>query len=349
MFVVNAKSAAIVFAKLFAAVNAEEVVQEALARKAGRVVFIDTPSTEGLAAAVTRLKAEGVAVVLRDHHGCPEPKNDREKQVAAANQALRDLLGDAARISTRDAHPACSGLVEVGEFAAEGTLVVADADADGLTAALKAVGIWYPELDADAAVLDGPAAQRTPDRLSPCAALLTKGFAAVPPFDPKNPGPNQKGMQTLFQRFADAVQGDEAAKAAMAKDAELYEAAVAEAKKLAETAVEVVPGVWLADATALSAKYDVTTFAAAVQSRPGAVVSGVRTRVGPIAAKHGVQISLAVKQERQKEVNLQGLLPAGFESSPDAGIISNTTFLLHVSEAKWQEVVLPALRAKFGD
>lgn len=210
MFFVSAKSSVIVFAKIFAAANAEEVVQEVLARKAGRVVFIDTPSTEGLLAAVTRLKAEGVAVVLRDHHGCPEPKNDREKQVAAANQALRDLLGDAAHISTREAHPACSGLVEVGEFATEGTLVVADADADGLTAALKAVGVWYPELDADAAVLDGPAAKRTPDRLSACAALLTKGFAAVPSFDPKNPGPNQKGMQTLFQRFADAVQGDEA-------------------------------------------------------------------------------------------------------------------------------------------
>lgn len=74
----------------------------------------------------------------------------------------------------------------------------------------------------------------------------------------------------------------------------------------------------------------------------------MRVKMGPIAAKHGVQISLAVKPERQKEVNLQELLPAGFESSPDAGIISNTTFLLHVSEAKWKEVVLPALRAKFG-
>jgi hypothetical protein len=39
-------------------------------------------------------------------------------------------------------------------------------------------------------------------------------------------------------------------------------------------------------------------------------------------------------------------VPAGFTSSPEAGIISNTSFLLHVSEKVWEEIVLPALRVR---
>ena len=80
----------------------------------------------------------------------------------------------------------------------------------------------------------------------------------------------------------------------------------------------------------------------------GAKVTVVRKDAGPIAAAHGVQYSLAVVRKYQEEINLQSMLPSGFESSPAAGIISNVSFLLHVSEKVWEEVVLPALRSRFG-
>ncbi len=86
-----------------------------------------------------------------------------------------------------------------------------------------------------------------------------------------------------------------------------------------------------------------------MESRNGVKVTAQRKSQGPIAAKcGGVQYSLAVTKASQAEVNLQELLPAGFASSPEAGIISNTTFLLHVSESVWNETVLPALQSRFA-
>jgi hypothetical protein len=74
--------------------------------------------------------------------------------------------------------------------------------------------------------------------------------------------------------------------------------------------------------------------------QPGIRVAVQRKTTGPIAAIHGVQYSLAAVD---KTLNLQTLLPKEFVSSPKEGIISNTTFLLHVSEAVWADTVLPAL------
>ncbi|OGH79679.1 MAG: hypothetical protein A3C10_01205 [Candidatus Magasanikbacteria bacterium RIFCSPHIGHO2_02_FULL_48_18] len=71
----------------------------------------------------------------------------------------------------------------------------------------------------------------------------------------------------------------------------------------------------------------------------------VRKDTGPIAGfekkagRPGIQYSLAVPKARQEEVNLQSLLPQGFTSSPASGIISNTSFLLHVSETVWAEKI----------
>jgi len=49
----------------------------------------------------------------------------------------------------------------------------------------------------------------------------------------------------------------------------------------------------------------------------------------------------------QTEVNSQDLLE-GFTSSPERGIISNTTFLLHISQEVWDAQVFPALQVKFA-
>ena len=120
-----------------------------------KVLFIDTPITPATVEAVEKLKAERFQVIFRDHHGIDdEPHNDREKRVVKATAKLNQLLGADCHITVRRLHPACSTLVSVGEFS-NAIAIIADPDADGLTAAMKAAGISYPELDDDAAKLDG--------------------------------------------------------------------------------------------------------------------------------------------------------------------------------------------------
>src|SRR6202011_2070764 len=120
-----------------------------------------------------KLKREGYRVAFRDHHGIEgEPVNDRDRQVKLAIATLEQSLGEDCCITIRRLHPACSTLVEVGEFK-DAVAIIADPDADGLTAAMKAAGISYPGLDEDAANLDGePFLQVTG---TPISQLLAKG------------------------------------------------------------------------------------------------------------------------------------------------------------------------------
>lgn len=132
------------------------------------------------------------------------------------------------------------------------------------------------------------------------------------------------------------------------KQAEAYEVGVKEALRLAGEVVDLMPSVAFVDVTN-SPRFDLGTLATKMEARPGCRVTVQRKNAGPIAAKHGgIQFSLAVAKNYQKEVNLQDLLPAGFTSSPEAGVISNTSFLLHVSEEIWEKQVLPALAARSG-
>ena len=113
---------------------------------AGRkVVVIDHPPTAGLLPLIEGLEAAGAEVFLRDHHR----DADRDGKTVAAVLAH---LGERAVVTNRQTNPACASLVQVGEFRDD--IIVADADQDGVTAALKAAGVFYPGLEADAAVLD---------------------------------------------------------------------------------------------------------------------------------------------------------------------------------------------------
>ena len=110
------------------------------------ILFIDTPPTVRTVEAIHKLTDEGYRVVFRDHHGCDgEPADEGDRQRIKAAAKLEKLLGNDCTISVRSIHPACSTLVSVGEFESA-TAIVADPDADGLTAAMKAAGISYPEL-----------------------------------------------------------------------------------------------------------------------------------------------------------------------------------------------------------
>lgn len=334
-------SIVVLFSKFFGASDAEKISNYVADNKVRSVLFIDTPATSHLVELVESLTKKGIKVVVRDHHNVLEPRGSREQEVAEAVLKLKGFLDENSIISDRGSNPACSGLVEVGEFS-DFDLVIADPDPDGLLGSMKALGILYPELDADADILDGPRSAQTADNLSEMAMLLVKGMATLPPFNPTRPEFSQDAKGELFQKFSDAVQGDAEALDFLKFKVEAFEASVAEAKRLAETTEVIAPGVVLCDVTG-AGRFHLTTLSGKMESVEGCKITVVRKNDGPIAAVHGgVQYSLAVK--KGIDINLQDLLPAGFISSPEAGIISNTSFLLHVSENIWQSVVLSALR-----
>jgi len=305
-----------------------------------QVLFIDTPITRATVEAVEKLAEEGYQVIFRDHHGIDgEPANDREGQVVASTEKLRRLLGDDCLITVRRLHPACSTLVSAGEFASA-VAIIADPDADGLTAAMKAAGVTYPGLDEDAALLDGePQFQVTG---TPLSQLLAKGMAVLPSYDPARPKDRLQAQQKLFEDWFKAVSGNEAARQRLAEQVVAYDAAADVSRRLAATATTIAPGVVLVDAVD-SAVFDPGTLNALLENDPACLVSVVRKSLGPIAAHHGTQYSLTVPKAHQQAINLHDLIPAHAMSSPEAGIISNVSFLLHVSEDVWKAEVLPRL------
>jgi hypothetical protein len=307
----------------------------------GEILFIDTPITSATVSTVEKLKAEGYRVVFRDHHGIDgEPSNNRESQVVAGTAKLKQLLGADCTIEIRRLHPACSTLVTEGEFR-HAAAIIADPDADGLTGAMKAAGISYPELDADAAKLDGePQFQVTG---SPISQLLAKGMAVLPSYDVERPREREEAQQRLFADWLKAVQGDAAAKARLEVGVLAYDEAVEVARKLAREATVVAPGVVLVDA-AHKELFDPGTLNGLLEEHPEGRVLAVRKSLGPIAALHGIQYSLSVAKEYQKKISLFDLIPTDARCGPAEGIISNVSFLLHVSQDKWDDCVLPRLQ-----
>ena len=322
-----------------------EFVRQSASMHAGsgnRVLFIDTPITPATVEAVEKLKGERFQVVFRDHHGIDgEPTNDREKRVVEATAKLNQLLGVDCHITMRRMHPACSTLVEVGEFK-DAVAIIADPDPDGLTAAMKAAGIAYPELDADAAKLDGePQSQVTG---TPISQLLAKGMAVLPSYVVSRPKEREVAQQNLFADWLKAVSGNEAALSRLREHTIRYDEAVKVSEILAQTAVQLAPGVVLVNVVD-QPLYDPGTLLALLESSPSCRIVVLRKSLGPIAAVHGVQYSLAVTKAYQSMVNLHDLIPSTAKSDPKLGIISNVSFLLHTSEAIWLSEVLPRLQS----
>jgi hypothetical protein len=346
MFLINIAQTPGLFSKFFN-VNDADAVLSAISRfEPTRVIFIDTPATPVMRSLVEALLGRGIMVIVRDHHGVVNPRNPREVEIAESAGKVRELLGANALISNRAAHPACSTLVQVGEFVGEGTVIVADPDPDGLTASMKALGVVYDQLDADAAILDGARSEQNAEHLSPLAMLLVKGMATLPPYDAARPQFSDDAKSRLFSEFVAAAGGDAKALAGLETKVTAYEAAVKAAEEVAAAAKELVPGVVVADI--VGRKVDLSTLTARLEAVPGCAITVIRKDNGPIAGALKVkQYSLAVVKAMQAEINLQDLLPQGYKSSPEAGIISNTSFLLHVSEGNWFDLVLPALAAKY--
>jgi hypothetical protein len=344
MFKIEINETPVFMGKFFSSKDCDDAIASILGiEDIGRVLFIDTPPTTALAATIRALRAKDIYVLVRDHHGVVNPRNAREETMVAAAEEIRQL-GNSIVISTREEHPACSTLFERGEFEGiDGVVaaVVADPDPDGLLGAMKALNVTYTELDKDAAVLDGPRSQQRPDTLSPLAMLLVKGMASLPPYNPKAPEIAEAAKGMLFMHFVAAAQGSSLANSWLETKAEIYQAGIRVALELAGKAKEVAPGVHLVD-TRGSDRFDLATLSGCLE-RKGAKVTVMVKDFGPIATEHGCQYSLAVVKEYQQEVDLQDFLVLPYESSPKAGVISNTTFLLHVSEEVWKDQIFPSL------
>ncbi len=241
----------------------------------------------------------------------------------------------------RRLHPACSTLVSVGEFE-DAMAIIADPDADGLTAAMKAAGISYPELDDDAAKLDGePSLQVTG---TPISQLLAKGMAVLPSYDVLKPKEREIAQQNLFSDWLKAVSGNEAALARLKSNLSLYDESRKVSQALASEATILVPGVVLVDVVD-KPLFDPGTLFAILESDPRCRIIVLRKSLGPIAALHGIQYSLSVAKSYQNKINLHDLVPPQAKSDPEAGIISNVSFLLHTSEYIWTEEVFPRLKS----
>ena len=307
----------------------------------GKILFIDTPATKPTVSAVRELKSQGYRVYYRDHHGLErEPITESDQKKHSASMELQRCLGEDCLITTRALHPACSTLVAVGEFK-DATAIIADPDADGLTAATKASGLFYPELDDDAARLDGePSLHLTG---TPLSCLLAKGIATLPKIDPKNPASRDKFKQQLFANWVLAVQGNADAQEKLQLAAVAYDKGLKVAEELVKAAQEVAPGVVLVDVLN-TVEFDEGALTVFMEKIPGSRITVVRKAIGPIAALYGVQYSLAVVKEFQKQIDLQQFLPEGTETGPKAGAISNVSFLLHVSEDNWKQHVFPACK-----
>lgn len=304
-----------------------------------RVVIIDHAPTAGLLPLIVGLREAGAEVIVRDHHA----DTDRDGVTIAA---VRELLGSSATVVTRAEAPACAQLVGLGEFV--GDVIVADPDQDGVTAALKAVGVSYPGMDEDAAVLDGPHAGKTEAALTVLGFRLVRAWGAIPAFGTPN---RDRVFIDVVTAFAEAAGGSEEAERKLDVLAEEYERKVAAAKAIAATAVFLAPGVRFVDVTNAGG-FDLTAFAAAMDL--GALVTVTRKGDGPISRFHGGQISLCVTAAgKAKGISLLAVAVGVFGPrpengwKPEDGIIGNIPGLLHLSPGKWEELQ-PFLLAGIG-
>jgi hypothetical protein len=320
------------FAKAFRTEDGVAIATAIVAVFAGdlsgrRVVVIDHPPTAGLKPLLEGLINAGAEVHLRDHHA----DADRDGQVVVA---CRALLGDRAIVMTRSEHPACATLVQVGEFA--GDIIVADADQDGITAALKAAGIHYDGLEADAAVLDGPATGKTEGSLTPLGWALVRAFGAISAFGDRN---RDAVFTQVVEAFASAAKGEALGFKELDRLAIEFERKVASARALATSATIPFVGFRFLEEVPAGAEFDAPTLA--IELDRGVLVSGRQVATGPIAKSFGAQVSLARTKAGEDVVDLAKLAEEVFGTRPETGwkpedgVISNTPFLLHLSPENW--------------
>jgi hypothetical protein len=307
----------------------------------GTVVFIDTPPTLFLTVAIKKLVAAGYNVHLRDHHDIEDgPSAGRTHELRAGAARLRETLGSKAVISSRKRNPACASLIAPGEFK-DAVAIIVDADFDGWLGAMKALGVTYPELDEDSVILDGPWTSQLSG--SEMSRLLVKAFYALPSFG-FDASAFKRDFAELLSQFTLATQGDTSAQLFLHSRVMAWEKAAKRATELAKTATEVAPGAWLVEATN-EPRFDLGRLMSILENNPSCRVTIIHRDEGMVAEYFGLQYTIILAPSEKNALNLHSLLPLGSEAcSPQEGVFSNTSFLLELSEAKYQSF-LPELRS----
>ncbi|HMO23726.1 MAG TPA: hypothetical protein PKC98_22405, partial [Candidatus Melainabacteria bacterium] len=90
--------------------------------------------------------------------------------------------------------------------------------------------------------------------------------------------------------------------------------------------------------------FDMGSLTELVEREPDNLILVLVKDRGPIAAHFGVQYSLSVSRQAKDDIHLRRLLPENVVNDPTCGVISNVSFLLHVSEPVWRDYVLPGLK-----
>lgn len=355
MSILSLNRTAVVFTRLldstdggvFVADTSNEVgMAKSICHHFQKVVFLDIPPTEALLGVIKGLKKQGISVGVRDHHGVSNPTTPREKEIYAAAGEVMSLVTEDSVMTTRFDSPSCVDLVSLGEWARDyETLLVADADMDGVLTAMKAVGIGYEGIDSDGGLLDGPQSGMTVENgVSSLGMLLVKGWSTLPPFNRERPTVRQEALERLVLKFAEATRGEVVALDELKSLAVDYDAQLEAARNLAQSSIELYPGIWVTDTTSVKKRYNNGELSRILESKDGCKVTVTIKQDGPIGKLFGLQYSLAVARQHQKDINLSVLVPEGTVSSPEAGCISNTSFLLHCSKEVWEEI-LPKLQS----
>ena len=320
MFTFSANNTGVILAKAFAESDVQKIVDAiTLYKECKKILVVDHPPTPALNALLTAL-ADKMFVHYRDHHLS-------EKTMYPVMPANVQAV-----VVTREQHPSCSTLVSDGEF--KGHIVLADEDLDGFLSAMKAVGVSYPELDSDAAILDGPVSEMTENNLSHLGFLLMKAWKGLPGHqDPTRQieinkivsGYFEAAKSGLFQELgALSYDFDRKVEATHV----LFKCARIESSGYRMISIET------------NDVFDPVTLAQLMDE--GVPVSGRIIKTGPISKVHGSQISLARTKSGEHLIDFQHLVEKAFGPKTDAwgpefGIISNTPFLIHLSLTRWIE------------
>ncbi len=330
------KNTVAIFSKPFKGLEAE-ILEFLKSKNPKKIVFLDTPPMQGALTAIDQIREilPKVEIIWRDHHDIKSPSNERDAEIANIAGQIREKIGESAVIETRKDYPAISLLLNEGQYNSEDTVIIADNDLDGFTGALKASGITYPELDKDAEILDGPRSMQNENTLSEKAWLLTRAMSTLPPFNPSAPHISISAKEALYKEFIEMIEGSEEAKGKLETKVKEYEKRVNVSQELLKKVETLCEKVLVLD-TRGSDPYDLNTIAQ--QLEKNAIISILIKSEGPIAKFHGgTQITATVSKKFQENFDIRKILPVGYVSSPETGIIANTPFMIHMSEKVWEE------------
>jgi hypothetical protein len=110
-----------------------------------KVIFVDLATTAGIEKLFKKIQQKAEVVGFFDHHLDGINKQDYNRSMK-----IMDLLGNRAKIVSREDHPSCVTLIEKIHF----TKCIFHGDPDGLFSFLKASDISYLEMESDAETLD---------------------------------------------------------------------------------------------------------------------------------------------------------------------------------------------------